>query len=218
MDEADARPMLKTASIRPKPRLMDAEDFDLKRLSPEVVETYISYSSFYCFNKPRRRADRATAWFHYGMNRVTFGDDRAGIGVGDHIQEPYASLAIHACRRFNPKKIIISCPAAIFNVSFDEWKHDSASFHFGVGHANLPREFRSPALEPLEDARVIERTHLVRFAIANAQLVNALGAAHVGRITSINQGFQGSINLNPGTLGLRNSITFNYGTIEALSR
>ena len=75
--------------------------------------------------------------------------------------------------RSNAEQIVILCTAEKLEMSFDQRKKNPFCFQLGISELEFPpHQFSSTAFKPLQGSRIVKRPHLVRFAVADAQLNN----------------------------------------------
>lgn len=85
-----------------------------------------------------------------------------------------AGAAFERGDRGHFEEIVVTCAAEVFDVGFDERQEDAAFLEDRVRHAVMAKEFGSAALEPFERAGVVEGTHLIGLAVADAELPDML--------------------------------------------
>ncbi|MCY2924745.1 MAG: hypothetical protein NT031_04780 [Planctomycetota bacterium] len=94
--------------------------------------------------------------------------------------EAQARPSGHRGRGGDAKKVVVLGPAEVFHVRFGQGQQQASLFHLGVRYADLAEQFGAATLEPLQRAGVVERAHLIGFAVSHAKSGDVGGGSSHG--------------------------------------
>ena len=68
------------------------------------------------------------------------------------------------------QKVVVPRGPFVFRTGLDDGKVNPHCFNFGVRHSDVPEQIRPPLLKIFEELAVVDKLHLVRVGITNADV------------------------------------------------
>ena len=134
-----------------------------KLVHPHIVQIYDAVAN----------ADPHGAW-------VDCDDLNDFVNVRNLNVETQLRPSVQLCGGSDAQQVVISRAALEFEMRLHQRQENALFLQHSVRHPQpIPHQFRAPAFKPFQRARIVERPHLVRFTVTNAQLNHIFEFVHV---------------------------------------